>query len=250
MRVAAYLRVSTEDQAREGFSLEAQKTRLEGYCQAQGWKISAYYTEEGKSGRNTSRPAYQKMMADVDTWDVILVVKMDRIHRSSKHFMAMMEDLEGLGKKFASVTEAFDTTTAMGRFVMDIIQRIAQLESETIGERVFMGMEQKAKSGSGSLGGPTPFGYLRDERGNIVLDYEKSGLVRKLFFTACGAGSISEAGELVGLDRFQARRILRNPVYAGCMAWDGILQAGTHPAIVSKEKFMAVQERFKTGVVI
>ena len=79
---------------------------------------------------------------------------MDRIHRNSKNFTQMMDDLNGWKKQFNSMQEKFDTTSAMGRFVMDIIQRIAQLESEQIGERVKVGMTQKAKKGSGYLGSP------------------------------------------------------------------------------------------------
>ena len=89
--------------AREGFSLDAQKERLAAYCEAQGWDISDYYIDDGHSGRNTKRPEYQRMMSEKDRWDLILVMKMDRIHRNSKNFMTMMEDLEKWGKKFTSM---------------------------------------------------------------------------------------------------------------------------------------------------
>jgi site-specific DNA recombinase len=142
VRVAIYTRVSTEDQAKEGFSLGAQRERLEAYCLARDWKVAARYVDDGHSGRNIRRPAYEKMIAERDRWDAILVIKMDRIHRNSRNFMEMMDNLGEWGKNFVSATESLDTSTAMGRFVMDIIQRIAQLESEQIGERVYMGMSQ------------------------------------------------------------------------------------------------------------
>ena len=151
-RAAIYTRVSTEDQAKEGFSLEAQQERLEAYCAARGWGVGGVYVDEGHSGRTIERPAYTRMMVDRDLWDLVLVLKMDRIHRNSRNFMDMMERLLEWDKEFVSVQENFDTSTAMGRFVMDIIQRIAQLESEQIGERVYMGMSQKAKGGHGALG--------------------------------------------------------------------------------------------------
>ena len=84
---------------------------------------------------------------------------MDRIHRNSKNFMMMMEDLKKHERDFVSMTESLDTSTAMGRFVMDIIQRIAQLESEQIGERVYVGMDQKAKTNGGMLVFNIPYGY-------------------------------------------------------------------------------------------
>ena len=127
MRAAIYTRVSTEDQAKEGFSLDAQLKRLEAYCRARGWTVAARYVEEGQSGRNVNRPAYQAMMGAMDGWDLILVMKMDRIHRNSVNFTLMMDELRRHGKEFNSLQESFDTTTAMGRFVMDIMQRIAQL---------------------------------------------------------------------------------------------------------------------------
>ncbi len=86
------------------------------------------------------------MLEEKDRWDIMLVMKMDRIHRNSKNFMIMMESLEKWGKKFTSMNESLDTSNAVGRFVVDIIQRIAQLESEQIGERTYMGMRQKAES--------------------------------------------------------------------------------------------------------
>ena len=135
MRAALYARVSTEDQANEGFSLDAQVKRLEAYCRVRGWEVAGVYRDEGFSGRNTDRPEYKHMMADSDSWDTILVLKMDRIHRNSVNFALMMDDLRAKGKEFTSMQDKFDTTTAMGRFVMDIMQRIAQLESEQIGER-------------------------------------------------------------------------------------------------------------------
>lgn len=250
MRVAAYSRVSTDEQAKEGFSLDAQERRLRSFADAQGWEIAGLYRDEGHSGRNIKRPAYRKMLEEIDSWDSVIVVKMDRIHRSTRNFIDFMDLLQKQGKYFASATEAFDTATAMGRFVRDIIMRIAQLESEVIGERVFTGMEEKALSKGGSLGARLPYGYLRDDHGELVIDYDAAERIRVLFSWAFKAGTITEAGELVGFDRFQARRILRNPFYAGIIQWNDILQPGTHPALVSVATFRVVQERFKTGVVI
>src|SRR5213083_1319901 len=190
IRVAIYTRVSTEDQAKEGFSLEAQRERLEAYCLARDWSVAARYIDEGHSGRNIRRPAYQRMMAERDAWDTLLVIKMDRIHRNSRNFMEMMENLQAWGKNFVSATESFDTSTAMGRFVMDIIQRIAQLESEQIGERVYMGMSQKARTGPGILGFNIPFGYTVHD-GALVPEPGEAGVVRKVF-ERCLGGETTE----------------------------------------------------------
>jgi len=180
LRSAIYTRVSTEDQAKEGFSLDAQLEKLRSYCKARDWEIGGEYIDDGYSGRNTKRPAYSKMMKELEKWDILLVIKMDRIHRNSKNFMEMMEDLKKNEKEFVSMTESLDTSTAMGRFVMDIIQRIAQLESEQIGERVYFGMEQKARSKGGMLGLNIPYGY-NYRNGRLEINKSEEIHVKKIF---------------------------------------------------------------------
>src|SRR3990172_11104300 len=201
-RAAIYTRVSTEDQAKEGFSLEAQQERLEAYCAARGWGVGGVYVDEGHSGRTIERPAYTRMMVDRDRWDLLLILKMDRIHRNSRNFMEMMERLLEWDKEFVSVQENFDTSTAMGRFVMDIIQRIAQLESEQIGERVYMGMSQKAKVGPGVLGFPAPLGYDLQE-GQLRVNAKEAPIVREIFAMSLAGKTMEEIGQVLN-----ARHIL------------------------------------------
>ena len=255
MRVAVYTRVSTEDQAKEGFSLEAQGERLEAYCRARDWEVLASYIDDGYSGRETKRPAYQRMMAERDAWDVLLVLKMDRIHRNARNFMGMMDELRSSGKDFVSATESLDTSTAMGRFVMDIIQRIAQLESEQIGERVYMGMAEKALSGSGILGFHSPLGY-RLADGRLRVDVPEGDLVRTMFDLCLAGRSLEEiADELNRLGHRTKRdtawrpgkvyRILHNPLYAGFLRWDGLLRCGDHEPIVSVDAFNRAQQALR-----
>lgn len=251
MRVAVYARVSTEDQAKEGYSLDAQKDRLRAYCQAKGWNIAGEYIDDGHSGRDTKRPAYQRMLEEKDDWDAILVIKMDRIHRNSKNFMEMMDDLKRWGKEFSSMQESLDTSTAMGRFVMDIIQRIAQLESEQIGERVYMGMKQKASTVGGPLGGYSPYGYDYDDGLLVVNEEERKGVL--LIFEEYLAGRTTR--EIANLLNFKdvpkrtktqwfkmtVSRMLRNPIYCGYMEWDGILRKADHQEIIDVRTFNEVQ---------
>ena len=253
-RVALYTRVSTEDQAREGFSLDAQLERLRLYAKAQNWDVAGEYVDEGHSGRTTKRPQYAKMMAERANWDTLLVLKMDRIHRNSRNFMAMMDQLMKEGKGFASVTESLDTGTAMGRFVMDIIQRIAQLESEQIGERVHIGMQQKAKSRGGSLGKLAPFGYRYGPDSVLQVVPEERAAVASMF-TDFLAGvrkqAIADRLNRQGVKtRGQTRwtvwnvtHVLTNPVYAGALHWQDQLQIGMHEPIVAARVFDEVQDR-------
>jgi len=252
VRVAIYTRVSTEDQARDGYSLEAQEERLTAYCESQGWEVAAIYTDDGHSGRDARRPAYQKMMEERGRWDTILVMKMDRIHRNSKNFMIMMEDLEKWGKKFMSMNESLDTSTAVGRFVVDIIQRIAQLESEQIGERTYMGMAQKAESGQGLLGFYPPFGYKFKE-GSLVKVEEEIVVIKEIFQRYLrgermwdianllnGTGFITRRGNTWSI--WSISRVLHNPIYAGYVRWDGFLIPSTHEAAVTIEEFNKTQD--------
>ncbi|QLH73998.1 MAG: recombinase family protein [Methanomassiliicoccales archaeon] len=250
-RVAIYARVSTDDQAKEGYSLDAQQERLKAYCEAQGWDISGIYVDDGHSGRNTKRPAYQRMMEEKDSWDIILVMKMDRIHRNSKNFMIMMENLEKWGKKFTSMNESLDTSNAVGRFVVDIIQRIAQLESEQIGERTYMGMRQKAETSNGLLGFNAPYGY-RMEGKKLILDEEECRNVRAIFdMYLSGKRLVDIVRELnsggIRTKRgkewtiWSVKRLLNNPIYAGFIRWDGIVSLSDHSPIITVEEYGKVQ---------
>jgi DNA invertase Pin-like site-specific DNA recombinase len=259
LKAALYTRVSTEDQAKEGFSLDAQIGRLRSYCEARGWEVYKEYIEDGFSGRDVKRPAYHDLMIDIAQWDVLLVLKMDRIHRNSRNFMEMMDLLRSHEKEFVSMTESLDTSTAMGRFVVDIIQRIAQLESEQIGERVYAGMHQKANTPlerldphkSPYLGFNHPYGYDYSE-GCLLVNPVESEVVKKIFLMYLEGKSMGEIARL--LDRIEAptkrggrwdkrtiSNILKNPLYQGEVRWDGIRRSAPHQVLVDKESFERVQ---------
>ncbi len=229
---------------------------MRAYCQARGWEVAGFYQDDGYSGRTTHRPAFEKMMADRDSWDTILVLKMDRIHRNSRHFMEMMEELGESGKDFVSATESLDTTTAMGRFVMDIIQRIAQLESEQIGERVYIGMSQKAKTGPGVLGFPAPLGY-DIVAGNLRINNREAPVVRDIFEGARAGKTMDEISKELngrgvrtkrgrGWTAVKVYRILHNPVYAGHLRWDRLERKAEHEPIVPVDIFNEVQKAVRS----
>ena len=258
LRAALYTRVSTEDQAKEGFSIAAQLKRLESYCKARGWEPTDRYIDDGYSGREVNRPAYQRMMAERDLWDVLVVLKMDRIHRNSKNFTLMMDDLREWEKEFNSMQESFDTTTAMGRFVMDIIQRIAQLESEQIGERVKFGMTQKAREGNGYLGSGHPYGYSY-KNGSLVIVEEEANVTKDIFQRYLDGMSLREIADSlndVGVRSKTGKewskqvisKMLKNPLYCGFIRWDGILRQGEHEPLISREVFNRVQIRMRRGI--
>ena len=255
IRVAIYTRVSTEDQAKEGFSLDAQLDKLRSYCKARDWIVGGEYIDDGYSGRNVKRPAYSKMMDEMDNWNVLLVNKMDRIHRNSKNFMMMMEYLKKHNKEFVSMTESLDTSTAMGRFVMDIIQRIAQLESEQIGERVYFGMEQKARVNGGVLGFNIPYGYDYTD-GKLTINSNEAENVKNIFEMYLKGMSMKIIAEELNSKDIPTKMnktwgaqtvslILKNPLYCGYLHWEDYLNPGDHNLIIDKNIFNDVQKIIK-----
>ena len=264
MRAAIYVRVSTEEQAAEGYSIGAQKEMLQDYCIVEGWEVAGVYEDDGYSGRSVKRPAYQRMMSEMDSWDVLLVIKMDRIHRNSRNFMNMMEVLSKHGKMFVSQSEALDTTNALGRFVVDMIQRLAQLESEQIGERTYMGMREKAETldkaeeGKRTMGFTPPFGY-RLENGGLEEEPDELQIVSRMFSEYLSGSSMDEISWSLGREGILTRRgnpwnkrnmstVLHNPVYAGYMRWEDVLIRHHARTAVSIEEFNRTQELMASKV--
>jgi len=254
-KVAVYTRVSTEDQAKEGFSLDAQLDKLCSYCKARDWEISERYVDDGYSGRYIKRPAYKRMMNEMEKWDILLVIKMDRIHRNSKNFMLMMEELKKNDKEFVSMTESLDTSTAMGRFVMDIIQRIAQLESEQIGERVYAGMEQKARTNSGMLGFNIPYGYDYID-GNLIIKKDESKVVKDIYSWYLEGKSMDDIVKMLNNSEIPSKKgvfwakktiskILKNPIYCGYTRWEDYINKSDHDKIIEKKEFNEIQKIIK-----
>ena len=257
-RAALYVRVSTDEQAAEGYSLEAQRSILEDHCLAEGFDIAGVYEDDGYSGRNVNRPAYRRLMSEMDDWDVLVVLKMDRIHRNSRNFMAMMDELEKHHKEFVSCYEALDTSNALGRFVVDMIQRMAQLESEQIGERTKIGMREKAENlgaepvRKGTMGFTPPFGYrivdgqLSDdpEELPVVVDIFQSYLSGETMDSICyslnSRGTLTRRGN--PWNKYNLRNILHNPVYAGFMRWEELLIPHKASRAISPDEFNQVQE--------
>jgi len=250
--VAIYTRVSTEDQAKEGFSLDAQIEKLRSYCKARDWTVVKEYVDDGYSGRNIKRPAYTKMMEEIEEWDLLLVLKMDRIHRNSKNFMLMMEFLNDEGKEFVSMNESFDTSNAMGRFVMNILQLVAQLESEQIGERVYDGMEQKARTNGGVLGFNIPYGYDYDD-GKLKVNQKESKVIQDVYSWYLEGKSLGEICKKLNSNQIPTKKggnwakktistILKNPTYCGYLHWEDYINKSEHECIINVDKFNEVQK--------
>jgi site-specific DNA recombinase len=244
-RVAIYTRVSTEEQAEHGQSLDAQLDKLKHFAMSKDppWVVQDIYIEEGLSGRTIKRPQYQRMIQNISQWDAILVMKMDRIHRNSKNFAEMMDFLAKNHKDFISSNESLDTTTAMGRFFMDLMQRMAQFESEQIGERTYIGMRQKAKASMGVFNGHfRPYGYKIDDH-QLIPEPGKLKIVKQAFELYDQGNSLPQICTITGLKFCTLQYILHNSIYAGFEQWCYIFKRAAIVPLISVDLFNRVQAR-------
>lgn len=266
----AYIRVSTEEQAVSGFSLMAQRERLEQFAKSQGWTLARVYEDDGYSAKDTNRPALKQLLMDAQKGEVVLAYKLDRLTRSVMDLYELMQTFDKRGLLFKSATEEFNTTTSHGRLMITLVAVLAQWERETIAERVKMGRQKKATSGEWP-GGPIPFGYLAEPgklRGNrtllrLVPDQERAHLVREIFERYLAGQGVRGLALWLSRDLgMQAAnggvwrpvtlvRMLTNPVYCGDVVHgrrtDGPVTrvVGNHDPLVSRELFERVQDMFE-----
>jgi site-specific DNA recombinase len=260
---AGYVRVSTEEQAREGYGMAAQEQAVRAYCRAQDWELVEVYADAGRSGKSTrGREALTRLLDDAERrcFERVVFWKLDRLARNLRDLLDICDRLEALEVGIVSIQEAIDTGTAAGRMVRSFLGAVAEFEREVITERIKAGIAEKARQGE--LVGPLPLGYRRDESGAVVVDEAIAPLVREAFVRyATGAYSLrdmagwaSEVGlrstEGNPLDRLSLRKIFNNVVYTGQVAFHrrrggGVVAKGKHPAIVDAVLFAKVQETLR-----
>ncbi|USK40141.1 recombinase family protein [Cytobacillus firmus] len=253
MKAAVYARVSTDEQFREGYSIDSQKENIINFIKSQSWDVYDIYTEEGYSAKNLNRPAMQRLIKDVKDrkFDVVVFYKLDRLVRSVSDLDKLLQLFDANKIAIRSVTEPFDTTTAMGRFLITLVAAIAQWERETISERVVINMTKKANMGERN-GGKAPFGYnLKD--GLLEVNPEEARFVKEIFrmyTSGKGMRSITLYLNQFGIskDIRTIGRMIENPVYAGKLRWannskmDAIVSEDiTHTPIIDLEVFEAAQ---------
>ena len=150
LKAALYARVSTEEQAKEGYSIAAQISEIKKYAEQHGYEIVDEYVDEGASGKSIEgRPQMKRLLKDASQqkFGVVIIYKIDRLARKLKDALEISEILEKNNVNLISLNEKFDTTTAFGRTAFQMICSFAELERNNIVERVKLGMEQRAKEG-------------------------------------------------------------------------------------------------------
>lgn len=233
IRVAIYIRVSTNMQAEEGFSLDGQRSRLTSFSDSQDWEIHDFYVDEGKSAKDLNRPEMERMLKDMEErkFDVVLVYKLDRLTRSVGDLHKLLKEFEKYDVKFKSATEVFDTTSAMGKLFITIVAAMAEWERGTISERVRFGIEQMITEGK-RPGGILPYGYTQDSE-LIEEEAEIIRYARKLYMSGIGyktvAMRLNREGKLRRGQLWTAATVaytLENPFYAGILRLGSKLPGG------------------------
>ena len=160
VRLALYSRVSSEEQAREGVSIDAQVAALRAYAKAIGGEVFDEYVDGGFSGGGDDRPAFRRMMLNAKQrrFDVIVVCKLDRVFRNLRLLLNYLHELDGLGIKFISTQEGLDTATSLGKSSLHFMGTIGEFERDRIGERVKDARHHILSKGEWP-GGSTLYGY-------------------------------------------------------------------------------------------
>lgn len=256
-KAGLYIRVSTLEQAQEGYSIGAQKERLVAFCKAHDWTIADIYIDGGYTGSNINRPGMQKLISEIDKMDIVLVYKLDRLSRSQKDTLYLIEEVFLPNNvDFVSMSESFDTGTPFGRAMIGILSVFAQLEREQIKERTQMGRIARAKQGLYHGGGKPPIGYDYDyENGKLAINEYEAVQIRKIFEWYIGGMSTDKIAERLKAEGYKNKykswditngstvmKILYNDVYLGITHFGDIVTENTHEPIIEREQFEKAQE--------
>ncbi|MDP3176108.1 MAG: recombinase family protein [Phenylobacterium sp.] len=269
LRCAIYTRKSTEEGLEQNFnSLHAQREACEAYIMSQtgeGWvAVKTPYDDGGFSGGSLERPALGQLLEDIRRGriDIVVVYKVDRLTRSLADFAKIVETFDTKGVSFVSVTQAFNTTSSMGRLTLNVLLSFAQFEREVTGERIRDKVAASKAKGL-RMGGRPPLGYDIVD-GKLAVNPEEAPRARRVFESYLELGSlkmleregveskrwVNRQGERVGgghMNRGALYYLLTNPAYRGVTRHKEKAYEDTHPAIIDVETWDAVQHKLSSG---
>ena len=260
-KVVIYVRVSTREQAEEGYSIGAQIEKLRKYCEIKGWIVVEEYVDAGFSGGSLKRPAMERLIRDVKKgkFDMVLVYKLDRLSRSQKDTLYLIEEVfKKNAIDFTSMQENFDTSTPLGMAMVGILSVFAQLERAQIAERMAMGREARAQEGLWHGGGFDPIGYDyikgNGEKGGgqLVINEYEAMQVRKIYDMFESGCSVHEIQQFMS-SKYKykhgswksdsaVRSVLETPVVCGMIKTKDGYVDGQHDAIIDLDRFERVQK--------
>lgn len=229
MKTALYIRVSTTEQAKEGYSLAFQKRKMLTYCEAMEWEVVNIYADEGISGYSVEkRPQIKQLLEDAKSkkFDAVLIMKIDRLGRNLKELLSIVEILQKSDVRLVSVNEQIDCSTANGRMFLNMLGTLAEFEREVISERFMDGKRQKALQGIKAPGRCIPFGYDYDKTNKCFVKNEKAPIVKLIFEKAASGLTFNQIAtflrknnypiiDIMPWNRKQVYDIVRNKIYEG-----------------------------------
>ena len=271
IRVVTYSRVSTQEQASEGTSLDFQAAQLTGYCQLQGWTVVNSYVDAGFTGKNGDRPGLQRLLTDakLGLFDKMVVFKLDRLARSLSLLLEIEKTLNGRGITLISMKESVDTSTPTAKMIFQLFGMIAEWDRANIVERTRNGKLQRYKEGSWA-GGKAPYGYSRNkETRKLVINETEARIVKRMYNEYIDGKSLFAISQSLNQDHIPARskhsqgwwqtavrQVLLNPVYKGTEivnrhAHISLIKSMdlsnaimmTVPALVSEQEWQIAQNR-------
>ena len=256
-KVAIYIRVSTLDQAREGYSLDAQERTLRKWCDDHKYEIYDLYADRGISGKDIShRPDMGRLMRDAydNKFDIVLFWALSRFTRSVSDLYHTMEVFKEHNIDMISYTESFDTCSPMGRAMTGIVGVFSQLEREIDGERVAAALEERARQGKRTTN--QVLGYDNNGKDSFKINESEAEYVRFCFENYLKYKNLSEVAAVCKERGYCGKRgrepspyaisvIISNPIYCGYNSFKGKIFKGLYEPIISVETFNKVQRLLK-----
>ena len=242
---AVYIRVSTEEQAKQGISLSAQEEALKNYAKALGYEIIEVYKDEGKSAKDIKgRQAMTRLLVDAQNhkFQAIFIYKLDRFSRSLRDLIETIAKLKEWNIDFVSLQDKIETTSASGKLMFHIISAFAEFERNVTGERTKFSLDKKARDGSPIT--RAPFGYkIVDKK---LMQAEDSYLVQELFQEFLNTKtSLTQLAKKYNLSVNGLKKVLTNQTYLGKIKFDGQIHQGNHQALISSTLFNHVQNKLE-----
>lgn len=238
---AIYVRVSTLEQAEQGFSLGAQQEALENYAKALGYEVYKIYKDSGKSAKDMKRAELTKMLEDAESkkFSAIFTYKLDRFSRSLKDLILTIDRLKEWGIDFVSLQDKIETTSASGKLMFHIISAFAEFERNIIGDRTKFGMQRKAKEGGFIT--KAPKGYkLQDKQ--LIIHEQEAQQVREIFKEFLETDtSLTRLAKKHGMTTSGLKKLLQNTTYLGRVKFAKEESPGQHDAILDDDLFEKVR---------
>lgn len=247
MVAALYVRVSTQEQAKEGISLAAQEDILREYCVLHNYEIFKVYIDDGYSAKNINRPALTNLINDLkdNQFDFVIVWKLSRISRSVIDLLSLLKEFEKYNVQFVSYNEQFDTGTSVGKLLLTVIASVAEFERETIADNVKAALNYRA-----SLGKPTAtqvLGYSRADDKLVIIPKEAE-LIKQIFNEYIRCSNYSEVARILNKKGYKGKRgklfkcnqiktIIKNPLYIGVNRWNKKEIISNHEKIIDEDIF-------------